>query len=54
MHHLLQVWFEWVLKGGYWGIILLMAIELMLLAVNIIIVWYLYKNRERLFRHHHH
>lgn len=24
-----------------------------LLAVNVIIVWYLYKNRERLFRHHH-
>jgi uncharacterized membrane protein (DUF2068 family) len=25
-----------------------------LLAVNIAIVWYLFKNRERLFRHHHH
>ena len=23
-------------------------------AINIGIVWYLYKNRERLFRHHHH
>lgn len=23
------------------------------LAVNIVIVWYLFKNRERLFRHHH-
>jgi uncharacterized membrane protein (DUF2068 family) len=23
------------------------------LAVNVFIVWYLYKNRERLFRHHH-
>jgi membrane protein DedA with SNARE-associated domain len=27
MHHLLQVWFEWVLNGGYIGIILLMAME---------------------------
>jgi uncharacterized membrane protein (DUF2068 family) len=26
---------------------------LLLLAANIFIVWYLYKNRERLFRHHH-
>lgn len=25
-----------------------------LLIANVIIVWYLYKNRERLFRHHHH
>jgi uncharacterized membrane protein (DUF2068 family) len=25
-----------------------------LLAANVAIVWYLYKNRERLFRHHHH
>jgi uncharacterized membrane protein (DUF2068 family) len=25
-----------------------------LLAVNVLIVWYLLKNRERLFRHHHH
>lgn len=24
------------------------------LAINIVIVWYLLKNRERLFRHHHH
>jgi len=24
-----------------------------ILAINIFIVWYLYKNRERLFRHHH-
>jgi len=23
------------------------------LALNVLIVWYLYKNRERLFRHHH-
>jgi uncharacterized membrane protein (DUF2068 family) len=26
----------------------------LLLAANIFIVWYLFKNRERLFRHHHH
>jgi membrane protein DedA with SNARE-associated domain len=25
MHHLLQVWFEWVLNGGYLGVIVLMA-----------------------------
>src|ERR1700736_6654324 len=25
MHHLLQIWFEWVLTGGYVGIIVLMA-----------------------------
>src|ERR687884_1307964 len=25
MHHLVQLWFEWVLTGGYIGIILLMA-----------------------------
>jgi uncharacterized membrane protein (DUF2068 family) len=25
-----------------------------LLTVNVIVVWYLYKNRERLFRHHDH
>jgi uncharacterized membrane protein (DUF2068 family) len=25
-----------------------------LLAVNVFVVWYLFKNRERLFRHHHH
>jgi len=25
MHHLIQIWFEWVLTGGYVGIILLMA-----------------------------
>jgi uncharacterized membrane protein (DUF2068 family) len=24
------------------------------LAVNVLIVWYLFQNRERLFRHHHH
>ncbi|MEO6871420.1 MAG: DedA family protein [Chthoniobacterales bacterium] len=27
MHHLLEVWFGWVLHGGYWGIIGLMALE---------------------------
>lgn len=27
MHHLLQVWFEWVQQWGYLGIILLMAME---------------------------
>ncbi len=27
MHHLLEVWFGWVLNGGYWGIIALMAME---------------------------
>jgi len=24
-----------------------------LLAANVFIVWYLFENRERLFRHHH-
>ena len=27
---------------------------LIILALNILIVWYLFQNRERLFRHHHH
>jgi uncharacterized membrane protein (DUF2068 family) len=27
---------------------------LIVLAFNVAIVWYLFKNRERLFRHHHH
>jgi membrane protein DedA with SNARE-associated domain len=27
MHHLLEVWFNWVLTGGYVGIIVLMAME---------------------------
>src|SRR5450432_1552133 len=27
MHHLLEVWFGWVLHVGYWGIIVLMAME---------------------------
>ena len=25
MHHLLEIWFSWVLTGGYVGIIVLMA-----------------------------
>ncbi|MDQ3117661.1 MAG: DedA family protein [Verrucomicrobiota bacterium] len=27
MHQLLEIWFNWVLHGGYWGIIILMAME---------------------------
>ena len=27
MHHLLEIWFGWVLNGGYIGIIVLMAME---------------------------
>lgn len=27
MHHLLEIWFSWVLQGGYLGIIVLMAME---------------------------
>ena len=27
---------------------------LVILAINIVIVWYLFQNRQRLFRHHHH
>ena len=27
MHHLLEMWFTWVLTGGYTGIIVLMAME---------------------------
>ena len=27
MHHLLEIWFGWVLHGGYLGIIVLMAME---------------------------
>jgi membrane protein DedA with SNARE-associated domain len=33
MHHLLEVWFGWVLHGGYWGIIALMAMESSILPV---------------------
>jgi membrane protein DedA with SNARE-associated domain len=27
MHQLLQIWFGWVQQGGYWGVIILMAME---------------------------
>jgi membrane protein DedA with SNARE-associated domain len=27
MHHLIAIWYGWVQHGGYWGIILLMAME---------------------------
>ena len=27
LHHLIEVWFGWVQNWGYWGIILLMAME---------------------------
>ena len=27
---------------------------LVILVINIVIVWYLFQNRQRLFRHHHH
>src|SRR5205809_1146991 len=27
MHHLLETWFNWVLTGGYLGIVVLMAME---------------------------
>jgi membrane protein DedA with SNARE-associated domain len=27
VHHLLKIWVGWVLSGGYWGIIVLMAME---------------------------
>jgi membrane protein DedA with SNARE-associated domain len=27
VHHLLEIWVGWVLHGGYWGIIVLMAME---------------------------
>ena len=33
MHHLLEVWFRWVLDGGYWGIIALMAMESSIIPV---------------------
>jgi membrane protein DedA with SNARE-associated domain len=33
MHHFLEIWFGWVLHGGYWGIILLMAMESSILPV---------------------
>src|SRR6516164_6779450 len=33
MHHLVQIWFQWVVQGGYLGIILLMAMESSILPV---------------------
>ncbi len=33
MHHLLQVWFGWVLTGGYVGIVVLMAMESSIIPV---------------------
>ena len=33
MHHLVEVWFGWVLHGGYLGIIALMAMESSIIPV---------------------
>ncbi len=33
MHHLLETWFNWVLTGGYLGIVVLMAMESSILPV---------------------
>ena len=33
MHHLVQIWFQWVEQWGYLGIILLMAMESLILPV---------------------
>jgi membrane protein DedA with SNARE-associated domain len=33
MHHLLETWFNWVLTGGYTGIVVLMAMESSILPV---------------------
>ncbi len=33
MHHLLEIWFGWVLNGGYLGIIALMAMESSIIPV---------------------
>jgi membrane protein DedA with SNARE-associated domain len=33
MHHLVEVWYGWVQNGGYWGIILLMAMESSIIPV---------------------
>jgi membrane protein DedA with SNARE-associated domain len=33
MHHLIAVWYGWVQHGGYWGIILLMAMESSIIPV---------------------
>lgn len=33
MQHLVEIWFGWVLSGGYWGIIVLMAMESSIIPV---------------------
>ena len=33
MHHLVDVWYGWVRDGGYWGIVLLMAMESSIIPV---------------------
>ena len=33
MHHLVEIWFNWVRDGGYWAIILLMAMESSIIPV---------------------
>ena len=33
MHHLVEIWFGWVRDGGYWAIILLMAMESSIIPV---------------------
>ena len=33
MHHLVEIWYGWVQHGGYWGIILLMAMESSIIPV---------------------
>ena len=37
-----------------WPFVLLVDVLAIVLAVNVAIVWYLFKNRARLIRHHHH
>jgi uncharacterized membrane protein (DUF2068 family) len=45
-HHELAQRGELVHPGFVWKISLI-------LALNVLIVWYLFQNRKRLFRHHH-
>ncbi len=33
MHHLVEIWFDWVRDGGYWAIVLLMAMESSIIPV---------------------
>ena len=33
MHHFLEIWFAWVSNGGYWGIVVLMAMESSIIPV---------------------